>query len=63
MWLALVMFCSGPDAVSCDVMANTTTMHMTEEQCVADYTMAAQALVLQGAHNVKAVCFKIGEFT
>ena len=60
MYLAMILFCTTPQAQSCNTLVNTTNIHMTEEACRQDYESAAQAYLNMNVYFVRGGCFNIG---
>ena len=42
MWLAFMLLCSTPEALSCEVMAKTTSTFATEEECAQEAIIVAR---------------------
>jgi len=42
MWLAFMLLCSTPEALSCEVLAKTTSTFTTEEECAQEALVVAR---------------------
>ena len=48
MWLAFMLLCSTPAALSCEVMVKTTSTFLTEEACAKEALVVARYFQQQG---------------
>ena len=48
MWLAFMLLCTGPSALTCEVMAKTESTFVTEEACVQEALVVARYFQEQG---------------
>jgi len=59
MWIAFMLLCSTPEAVSCEVMVKDTSTFVTEEACaqeallVARYFQSKGYLAIPECHQIK----------
>lgn len=60
MWLALVVVCTTPDVVSCNVLAKSDNVFLTEESCREEVTYAVD-LLSPSVYYVFGGCSKLGE--
>lgn len=60
MWLAIMLVCANPSAVSCQVLAKTDEVFQTKQECETEVKSAAQEFQLRGVLAVPS-CFKVGE--
>jgi len=60
MWVAIILACTTPMAMSCEVFANTEEMFYIESECKSNATRMADYLVSRGV-VAAPLCFKIGE--
>jgi hypothetical protein len=59
MWLALVMVCYNPSALSCQVIAKPNELYISEEECNKETQTAVQYFTTKGALAIPS-CFKVG---
>jgi len=62
MWLAVVLVCANQAASSCQVIANSKKLHMTEAVCSKDAGKMAVYLINRGAIAVPS-CVLVGSNT
>ena len=48
MWIALMLLCTGPSALTCEVMAKTEATFVTEEACAQEALLVARYFQEQG---------------
>jgi hypothetical protein len=48
MWIAFMLLCTGPSALTCEVMAKTESTFVTEEACVQEALIVARYFQEQG---------------
>ena len=48
MWIAFMLLCSTPAALSCEVMAKTTSTFATEEECAQEALVVARYFQSKG---------------
>ena len=48
MWIAFMLLCTGPSALTCEVMAKTESTFVTEEACVQEALVVARYFQEQG---------------
>ena len=48
MWIAFMLLCTGPSALSCEVMAKTESTFATEEACIQEALVVARYFQSQG---------------
>jgi len=48
MWIAFMLLCTGPSALSCEVMAKTESTFVTEEACIQEALVVARYFQSQG---------------
>ena len=48
MWVAFMLLCTGPSALTCEVMAKTEATFLTEEACVQEAMVVARYFHQQG---------------
>ena len=48
MWIAFMLLCTGPSALTCVVMANTEATFVTEEACTQEALLVARYFQEQG---------------
>jgi len=48
MWIAFMLLCTGPSALSCEVMAKTEATFSTEETCATEALLVARYFQEQG---------------
>ena len=48
MWVALMLLCATPAAISCEVMAKTEATFQTEEACAQEAILVARYFQQQG---------------
>jgi hypothetical protein len=48
MWIAFMLLCTGPSALSCEVMAKTEATFITEEACAQEALIVARYFQEQG---------------
>ena len=59
MWIAFMLLCTGPSALTCEVMAKTEATFVTEEACaqeallVARYFQSKGYLAIPECHQIK----------
>ncbi len=58
MWLAVLLTCSGPMSLTCDVLVRTGGMFPTQEDCSKEVKTVANELVNNGLY-VKGRCYKL----
>jgi hypothetical protein len=58
MWLAVLLTCSGPMSLTCDVLVRTGGMFPTQEECSKEVKTVANELVNSGLY-VKGKCYKL----
>lgn len=60
MWIAVILLCQDPSALSCQVLAKTDETFQTEQQCVEVVVPAATDFLSKGMLAIPN-CFQIGE--
>ena len=58
MWIAFMLLCTGPSALSCEVMAKTEATFVTEEACTQEALVVARYFQSQG-YLARPQCKKI----
>ena len=58
MWLAVLLTCSGPMSLTCDVLVRTGGMFPTQEERSKEVKAVANELVNNGLY-VKGKCYKL----
>ena len=48
MWIAFMLLCTGPSALTCEVMAKTEATFVTEEACTQEALLVARYFQEQG---------------
>ena len=48
MWIAFMLLCTGPSALTCEVMAKTEATFVTEEACAQEALLVARYFQKQG---------------
>jgi len=48
MWIAFMLLCTGPSALSCEVMAKTDATFSTEEACAQEALLVTRYFEQQG---------------
>jgi hypothetical protein len=48
MWVAFMLLCTGPSALSCEVMAKTEAAFLTEEACAQEALVVTRYFQQQG---------------
>ena len=48
MWIAFMLLCTGPSALSCEVMAKTEATFSTEEACAQEALLVTRYFEQQG---------------
>ena len=48
MWIAFMLLCTGPSALSCEVMAKTEATFPTEQACIQEALIVARYFQEQG---------------
>jgi|TARA_R100001463_G_scaffold14859_1_gene39069 hypothetical protein len=48
MWIAFMLLCTGPSALTCEVMAKTESTFVTEEACIQEALVVARYFQSQG---------------
>ena len=48
MWIAFMLLCTGPSALSCEIMAKTEAAFPTEQACVQEALIVARYFQEQG---------------
>ena len=48
MWIAFMLLCTGPSALTCEVMAKTETTFPTEEACAQEALVVTRYFQQQG---------------
>ena len=48
MWVAFMLLCTGPSALSCEVMAKTEATFLTEEACAQEALVVTRYFQQQG---------------
>ena len=62
MWIAFMLLCSNPAALSCEVMVKTEAAFQTEEACTSEAILVARYYQQQGYLAIpKCVKIKLGE--
>lgn len=62
MWLAVVLVCLNQSATSCQVIANSKKIHMSEAVCAKDASKMSMYLINKGAIAVPS-CIPVGSNT
>ena len=58
MWIAFMLICTGPSALSCEVLAKTEATFPTEQACIQEALIVARYFQEQGYLSVPE-CKKI----
>jgi hypothetical protein len=48
MWIAFMLLCTGPSALTCEVMAKTESTFVTEEACAQEALVVSRYFQSQG---------------
>ena len=48
MWIAFMLLCTGPSALSCEIMAKTEASFPTEQACIQEALIVARYFQEQG---------------
>jgi hypothetical protein len=57
MWIGIILACSGPSALACEVMVKSEPFY-TEEQCVKEGTQLTKSILAKGIY-AKLACTEV----
>ena len=62
MWLAMMLVCANPSALSCNIIANTQRIYYNETECMAEVDRVQKDFLNKGVYAIP-YCFAIKKGT
>lgn len=62
MWIAIILLCQNPSALSCQVLAKTDEIFYSEQECKEEVVAVATDFMSKGLMAIPN-CFKVGNPT